>query len=243
MDEACAAFRAAIECDPAYAEAWCNLGQALQARGEFSAAVEARRKGHELGSKRPDWRFPSAQWVAQAERLLALEGRLSAILKKQDEPRDARERIEFAQVCAVKKHYAAAASFYTAGLPAVEQFPFLRYNAACCAALAGCGKGIDSADLDDVARAGLRKQSVEWLRADLDAWTKRLEGGKDEDRQLVAQTLSHWKGDPDLAEIRNAEQLEKLPTVEQVALRQFWAEVDALLEQTATAAEPIDASE
>ena len=28
--------------------------------------------GHELGSKRPDWRYPSAQWVAQAERMLAL---------------------------------------------------------------------------------------------------------------------------------------------------------------------------
>ena len=68
LDEAIAEYRTAIRLKPDYAEAYCNLGVFLQQQGHFTEALEMLRKGHELGSRRPDWQYPSAQWVAEAER-------------------------------------------------------------------------------------------------------------------------------------------------------------------------------
>ena len=69
LDEAIAEYRTAIRLQPDYAEAHCNLGIFLQQQGAYTEGLEMLRKGHELGSRRPDWRYPSAQWVAEAERI------------------------------------------------------------------------------------------------------------------------------------------------------------------------------
>jgi hypothetical protein len=51
-------------------------------------------------------------------------------------------------------------------------------------------------------------------------------------RQSAAQTLLHWKADPDLAGIRNEAALAKRPEAEQKACRALWAEVGALLKKS-----------
>jgi hypothetical protein len=104
-----------------------------------------------------------------------------------------------------------------------------RYNAACAAALAGSGQGKDDPPLDEAAKARWRKQAIDWLRADLAAWSKILASGPPQSRQFVAQTLQHWKADPDLAGIRDHAVLAKLPAAEQNACRALWSDVDALL--------------
>jgi hypothetical protein len=106
-----------------------------------------------------------------------------------------------------------------------------RYNAACAAALAGCGQGKDDPPLDEPTKARWRKQAIEWLKADLAAWSKVLESGPPQARQSVSQTLQHWKGDPDLAGIRDEAALARLPEAEQRVCRTLWAEVDALLKK------------
>ena len=68
--EAVESLRTAVRLQPDYAEAHCNLGIFLQQQGAYSEGLEMLRKGHELGSRRPDWQYPSAQWVADAERAL-----------------------------------------------------------------------------------------------------------------------------------------------------------------------------
>jgi hypothetical protein len=42
--------------------------------------VDELRRGHEIGSSRPHWRYPSAKWLQNAERLAALDARLPALL-------------------------------------------------------------------------------------------------------------------------------------------------------------------
>ena len=59
-----------------YAEANCNLANILQSQGQLSASLDFYKRGHASGSKRKDWRYPSAQWVANAERLVRLEAKL-----------------------------------------------------------------------------------------------------------------------------------------------------------------------
>jgi len=85
------------------------------------------------------------------------------------------------------------------------------------------------------AKAHWRKQAIEWLKADLAAWSKVLEKAPPAARQSISQTLQHWKADSDLAGLRDAALLAKLPEAEQKVCRAFWAEVDALLKKAGDA--------
>jgi serine/threonine protein kinase/Flp pilus assembly protein TadD len=67
--DAAAAAREAIRLKPDFAEAHCNLGQVLREQGRYREALAALRRGHELGSRYPGWRFPSARWVRECEAL------------------------------------------------------------------------------------------------------------------------------------------------------------------------------
>src|SRR5262249_34140830 len=107
-----------------------------------------------------------------------------------------------------------------------------RYHAACHAALAAAGQGTDADKLDDKERSRLRTQALDWLRADLDLWARRIDDGKAEDRKAAATMLGHWQEDAGLRSVRDAEALEKLPAEEQEAWRKLWADVDALRGKT-----------
>jgi eukaryotic-like serine/threonine-protein kinase len=236
-EEAAVEFREAIQLKPDYPEAHCNLGHVLQRRGQFAAAVTSLKRGHELGSRNPRWPYPSARWVREAERLLELDQRLSAVLKGEGRPADGREQVALAQLCRqYKRLYAASARFYAAAFTADPKLTddrrsAHRYNAACAAALAAAGKGEGAAKLDAQERARLRGQALTWLRADLDAWTERVENSTPPERAEAAKLLRHWQADPDFAGVRGPAALGKLPEKERAAWARLWADVQALLEK------------
>jgi tetratricopeptide (TPR) repeat protein len=236
LDEAIAAFRDAVRHKPDYAEAHCNLGSVLRRQGRFVEAVKALRRGHELGAQRPDWRYPSAGWVQQAERLVDLDRRLPAVLRGEATPASGALRFEFAQLCSLKQMHAAAARFYEEALAAqpglaAKQPSRQRYNGACAAALAGCGQGKDAVSLDEVARARWRRRALDWLRAELTAWTAVLDKGPAAARAAVQRTFRYWQSDSDLAGLRDAAALARLPEAERQACRQFWIDVAKALGQ------------
>jgi serine/threonine protein kinase/Flp pilus assembly protein TadD len=70
-DAAVTAYREAIRLRPDFAEAYCNMGHSLLKTGRNVDAFVALTRGHELGMKRADWRFPSEQWTRQAAAALA----------------------------------------------------------------------------------------------------------------------------------------------------------------------------
>src|SRR5262249_7786605 len=74
-----------------------------------------------------------------------------------------------------------------------------RYIAACSGALAATGQGKDAARLDDKEGTRLRKQALDWLKADLALYTKRLESGSRIGRRVVTQQMENWQKDADLA--------------------------------------------
>jgi serine/threonine-protein kinase len=196
----------------------------------LAEALAHLKQGHQLGSKRPNWPYPSAQWVQHAERLLRLDGKLPALLRGQARPADAAEQLDLAELCRLKKQYAAAARF------AAEAFaarPSLaddhRYDAACFAALAAAGQGEDASKLADEERSRWRQQALDWLRAELAAYRKLLEDGKPGNPTLVKQRLPHWRQDSALAGIRDKDAVAKLPAEEQKACQQLWAEVETVL--------------
>ncbi len=238
LDEAIAEFREAIRLRKNYAEAYCNLGDLLEKIGRFSEALAYRKLGHEIGSKYPRWSFPSAQWVRNCERFVELEAKLPAILSGQKQPADSAECLALAQFCQLpcKRQNLAAKRFYS---EALAEKPSLaddldsqhRYNAACAAALAGCGQGADTDKLDAKERTRLRQQALDWLRADLRAYRQLMEKSAGKAGPLIAQRMHHWLQDGDFAGLRGAESLGKLPEAERKEWQKLWEEVEALRER------------
>src|SRR5581483_7715341 len=97
--EAEAAYREAIRLRPDLPGPHCNLGFVLRRQGRFLDALAALRLGHGLGSKRPGWRYPSADWVRGCERLVELDSLLTRVLRGDAEPAGAAERLELASLC------------------------------------------------------------------------------------------------------------------------------------------------
>jgi tetratricopeptide (TPR) repeat protein len=234
LEDAIAAFRRTIALQPEHAEAYCHLGHVLQLQGEFARALAAMERGHELGSRRNDWPYPSARWVTAGRRLVELDGRLPAVLRAGAEPANAAERIEYARLCFCKRYYVVAARFWADAFavdPQLAADPRDGHgkDAACAAALAAAGRGKDAGRLNDQERRHWRKQARQWLRAELAAFGKRLESAGPKDRQLVQRRLRQWQRDRDLAGLRDAAAVARLPAEEREACEQLWAEVEALL--------------
>src|SRR5260370_196524 len=77
----------------------------------------------------------------------------------------------------------------------------------------------------------LRQPALDWLRADLAAWHKVLEGDQAKAAPAVRKQLQHWLQDPDFAGVRGPHALAQLPEAERFAWRKLWAEVEALFVQ------------
>jgi tetratricopeptide (TPR) repeat protein len=185
LDGAIAECRQALRLKPDSPETHCNLGVALMRKGQFRQAVEELRTGHQLGSRNPSWRYPSAQWLRRAETLAALEARLPAFLEGKDRPADNQQRLDLAMMCVLKKRPRSAAGLYADAFAADPQLLDDMghcYNAACAATLAGYGQGQDTEGLDARERAHLRQQAFDWLRDHRAAWARRLADGKPQSR-------------------------------------------------------------
>ena len=135
-----------------------------------------------------------------------------------------------AEICLNKKLYRSAAGLYAAAFAADPKLADdlkedHRYNAAFIAALAAAGQGEDAAQLDDAERTRLRRQALDWLRAHLALLTRQIESA---DPVALRYNLRHWQQDSDLATVRDAESLAKLPDAERKEWEALWAEVESL---------------
>jgi hypothetical protein len=214
------------------------LGGMLKRQGQFADALAALKRGHELGSRTPGWPYPSAEWVRDAEHLVELDARLPLLRKGETKPASASESVEIAALCQEHKAlYVAAVRFFQAAFTVqpglADELGGHRYNAACAAALAGCGQGQDASGLEDQERARLRRQALDWLRADLDAWRKLLEKEPAKARPDVLKTMEHWLADSDFAGVRGEAALGKLSEAERVPWQKLWEEVKGLKNRAA----------
>jgi serine/threonine-protein kinase len=176
--------------------------------------------------------------VRQAERLVALEDKLPALLSGKMQPANPAEQVAIAQFCCdYKKRYATAVRFFADAFAAEPKLAeergsqtSNRYNAASCAVLAAAGLGTDAAQLADAERSRLRQQALDWLTADLAAGAKLAE--RPDARARLRQALEKWQKDIDLASVRNETALAKLPEAEREAWRKLWSDVAALIART-----------
>ncbi len=240
LDGAVKAFRETIRLEPGFAEAHCNLGLILMSQARFREAREAFRRGHDLGSRRPGWNYPSASWLAEAEGLARVEERFPAVLRGEETPAEAQQALILAAVAARDSLASAAARLYAT---AFELDPKLAdkldsphlYNAASMAVLAGSGEGRDEARPDAPERTRLRNQALGWLRANLAAWDRVAKDARDPLRPQIGTFLDELKQSPQLARVRDPDGLAKLPDGERAAWKAFWDDLDALLKKAGPA--------
>jgi tetratricopeptide (TPR) repeat protein len=242
-DEAVAECREAIRLKPDLPHAHYILGRAVRFRGEFAAAIPELRKARELAWNDPKLAGEVERELEKTKRQATLITRLPALLIGEVKPADPAESLSLAMLCYDRKLHESSARFWAEAFQ--SQFKLAgdmllqhRYNAACAAALAGCGQGKDNPPPDEPAKARWRKQAIDWLKANLAAWSKILKEGPPQARQSIPETLQHWKTDPDLAGLRDPEALKRLPETEQKVCRALWAEVDGLLAKARSASKP-----
>jgi serine/threonine-protein kinase len=232
--EAEAAYRKAIALRPDLAEAHYHLGLALWRQARFHHAAASLKKAGELLPAKDSRRERARRLGRQCQRYVTLDARLPAILEGTEKPANAAEQLEFARLCFLRKDYAAAARFSRAAFAAEPKLAeavaeATRYDAACAAALAGCGQGKDGTKLDERERADWRRQAIDWLRQDLAWWGKALDRGDEQTRARVRLAMRHWQADDDFAGVRGKEALARLPAQERKEWERLWADVDALL--------------
>jgi serine/threonine-protein kinase len=234
-----AAFRKVIELRPDLALAHFNLANVLMDLARFDEALARVKKGTELLAARDPLRERARLLLQQCQRYIALEARLPAILRRTEKPAGAAEQTEFAQMCLLKKCYAAAARFYgdafTAEPKLAEAVPAgTRYDAACAAAEAGCAHGRDAETSADKERALWRRQAREWLRQDLVWWGKALDNRSAQTKAEVRRRMQFWQADSHLAGLREPSALEGLSSDERKECLALWQEVAALLRRVQT---------
>jgi WD40 repeat protein len=228
-----------------HAEAVRELDEAVRLHGKgplwarLFLALAHRRLGH--AKQAQEYRrqaLPASGWedsVLQAQLLNELDDPLPDILAGRARPTSATHAADLARRCIYfKRLYAGGARLYTEAFAAdprlLEDYASgHRYDAACGAALAAAGQGNDAAALGAPERLRLRRQALDWLRADLEHWTKTLQSGKQEDRNQVLQKMQHWQQDSDLVGVRDRQGLAALPAAERRLWEQLWADVAGLL--------------
>jgi serine/threonine protein kinase/WD40 repeat protein len=230
QDEAIAAYRQALAIDPKQRFALGNLRNAYLRQGRFAEAKSYAERVAQL------FRPPAKEWAAEQDRLrlceelLPLEPRLAELLAGKIEPADNAERLRLAHWCIEWANRPLAA--YRLVAAALTAEPALadqvgnghRYDAACAAALAAAGQGVDNAKLNARECERLRGQALSWLRAELEAWQRRLAGATDQDRAKMRAALMHWQRDSDFRSVRD-EAIGHLPVAEQAPWRQLWTDV------------------
>jgi tetratricopeptide (TPR) repeat protein len=225
-------YQKAIKISPKFAPAHGAMGKALLGQGRFAEARAALQKSLELSEPGQPLHALCSQLLRSCEAFLALDAKLSATLKGQNNSIDSSEQIAIARLCQEnKRFYAAAARLYGDAFAAQPKLADdlgqgHRYNAACAAVLAGSGQGEDAANLGGQERARLRKQALEWIRADLSAWSKLADDAKQ--RARIRRTLQHWQKYADFAGVRGDALLELSETEGQEWLK-LWRDVASLL--------------
>jgi serine/threonine-protein kinase len=209
-------------------------GRTAEARKTLAAAILAHDWRPSQVRDQDDW----ICHVLRREAEVMIIADLGGFLEGTYRPRDNDERLALLGVCQFTNRTCAAARLYSEAFAsdarlAEDLRAGHRYNAARAAAQAGCRQGADAAGLTEPERWRWRDQARRWLRADLAAWSKALDGGAAGDRELARRTLARWRGDPGLEGLREPAELEKLPADERKDCLRLWDESGVLLGRTA----------
>jgi serine/threonine-protein kinase len=215
-EEASTAYRQALHQEPALERAQAQRARALFAAHQFAEASQAYAKAETLTKERK-----SAATYATARQLCT---RLHALQKKQPEilagklkPATPEEQLDLALFCASLHQPALAVTHFRrafADKPILAEQPEMCFHAAVAALQA-------AEQSKDDEPAALRRQALDWLRAELDRTRKQARDQTPAERTTLQRRVLGWQHHAALAH---------LPAAERAAWQGFWEEVRAFLQ-------------
>ncbi|MHC4956377.1 MAG: tetratricopeptide repeat protein [Planctomycetota bacterium] len=256
LDAAIESFRIAVACDLRSMDAHGSLASALAEAGRPEEAIAQFRKCIELDPKDPRNHFgiglvlagagragEAIDWFKNAlevdPKYVEARGELGKALLANGRADEAvasgRKGVELDPKSANARFWLAWAYIHqgrlNVALPClrktIELDPghvYAQYCVACILSRFAAGEG----PRDRAERARMRQEALELLRLVLASYTKRLESGNPTERAAARDELRHLRQDPDLATIREAAALARLPAEERKAFGRFWADAAAL---------------
>ena len=202
-----------------FARAFGHMGVALRLLGRFAEARAAFEKASALGQAEGAKAGAYQKDIQQCDHLLELARQQDDVLAGKLQPAPA-EAIDFALFCTYTGHPAQSLPYFTHMLedPSISKRAGVRFPAALAAVKA-------AAEADGDKAAALRRQALDWLKADLENY-KKLPADK---ASGVYYQLNRWRHHIGLSGLRDPQALANLPSTERGEWVALWAEVDALL--------------
>jgi tetratricopeptide (TPR) repeat protein len=233
-DDAIRAADKAIEFIPRNFEAYLTRMQAQAEKGEY---VEARKTMQNMAKILP----PDAgkdgfqQMGALFDGFEKARQQLPAVLAGDKKPATANENLLCGILCSSQhrdRHALAAVRLFKAAFAleprlADSTFHWPRLAAAECAVRAAAGNSDDALPLAVQQRAELRREALNWLKADLKVLKANISDNPNH-RVSLHSMIRMWRQHPDLAAVREPAELAMLPTAERVRWNEFWDDVTAL---------------
>ena len=207
-----------------------RAGQVEAARSILSAEIRSFDWALAQTASRDHWIWHILRREAEA----MIFPDTSAFLEGRRQPEDNVERLALLGVCRFENRNHTAATLYADALAAdptlcADPRTRHRYNAACVAALAGCGLGADAGKLGEAERARWRRQARQWLGEELNALEVGMRNTEPWQRAPVERALIQWQASPDLAGIRDAGSPDKLSGDERGECVDLWGRIAATL--------------
>jgi serine/threonine-protein kinase len=233
VERAIECYHRAIAVEPKFAQAHGLLGLALMQQGQFSNAHKSLRRCLALLPANHPLRDWASHQLRQCQQWLDTDGKLKAYLAGQQAPTDAASLMQMASLAQqpYKRLYHTAARLYRDAFarqpPLANTHPH-RYQAACAAALAGCGQGEEGGRLPEPQRIEWRQQAFDWLRADLTWFARALDQADWQTKAQLHRGLQRWRTNSDLTGVRDQAALESLPEAERKRWQQLWVDVESL---------------
>lgn len=233
FDEAVADFREACRIRPDSREALFDLGSTLAESGECDSAVSAFRRASGTDLSGPDLQDRITSAIGRCERFLAIERRLAEVRTGEFDPDGIRDPAGLAGVAEFRGLPATAAELWSAGFDrspgAIEDLVERhRYRAACAAARAASGSGLDGTALTPEERSRWRAQALVWLEAEVRALRAYATAGVSELVQ-ARMFLARGLADPALLGVRDPEHLALLPSAERDGWFALWTSMEDAL--------------
>jgi tetratricopeptide (TPR) repeat protein len=233
FDKAIVSAERALAISDTFAEAYHVLADAQLERGEIAKAIETIRTAQaKVAPSDPLQPLLQVDYKV-GQRYEQVDKILPAVLRGEAAPADTVESLTLAMICSVKhRRYATACRLFA---EAFKERPALadnvvagaRFRAACCAARAAAGDAVDDAPLDSAAQTRLRREALDWLRADLDGWRTAMQSAPVAQQGTGRFRVRLWLTEPHLAGLREPERLKQLPDDERKAWTRLWADVEA----------------
>jgi len=225
----------ALDRFPESAELHGQVGALCITRYDWTGALEAFQRHRELLGEGRRVEPRVVEMEGTARRMARIEARADDVRAGRLPPESAVHAAEMGEFCLEEGRYLRALEYYRLALEldpevAMSPYAFARYNAACCAALASAGRGVEGAGLDPAERRRLGRQALAWLREEAAGMERALEEGSRSAADLSWE-LKRWFADADLDPLRPEHPDCVLEEEDRAALEELWHSVRALAER------------